>query len=164
MSVPEDIRKMWGNGGRHLLIAFLGLLASALLFATISIYALFVLRDAQFSPLPDTSPQLVAEESVAQGGVIHVTAVKCNDSDDATVFDYATVWRRKSDRFAISRTADTNIVRESGCETIVFENKIPSDLPPGVWRIEGTEVARTGAGTQVVGWYTEWFQVTVAGE
>lgn len=156
------VRRLMGNGGRWLL------LANSYFIAAVSILVLVLVIQRvtsvdDFAPLRNENPQpLVGTAVVAPGGIIRNESVKCNDTDDAVAYDSRSYLQGVSDRTVryVTAVAD-GLVRPPGCTEAVFNHEIPDDLPPGVYRYEGIEIARSSDNrTQIEPWFTETFEVT----
>jgi len=153
------IKAMYANGGRGLLIAnayFLGglfILSAAILYALVS-------HDEPYKPLRNISPQTVLTPVVVQGGTLIVEAYKCNDSDEPVSVSGISSWRNLDTREIIIRNINNGAVRDPGCPLLHFENRVPIDLPPGRYHLEGVETVLEGERVQREAWRTEEFVVT----
>lgn len=154
------IPPMWHNGGRGLLIAFAFFGGSLVLLGTALISTMC--QDATYAPLENHNPQRVLNPVVEQGGTLSIDALKCNHSSRDVPVEGVSYFREQESR-ALVKYRDGFGVRPPGCRTFHYENPIPVDLPPGVWRIEGVEVAREGDEEQREPWYTADFVVVARG-
>jgi len=158
-TIIEDIQKFWRNGTRSLLIAFIGFLAVCAISISLTVTAYFVTRHNEFSPLHNEVPQIVLTKSVPVGGVVKVQAVKCNDSSHAFSTDGETNVRNVQNGDLYQLRKGTG-VRDPGCFTRIFENKLTDDIPPGRYRMEGFDLAVSDSGqVQREPHYSEDFEI-----
>lgn len=159
-TIRDDIKTWWANGTRGLLIAFLVFIASMFIFAAVTVYSIWITQERKFDPFEFESPQIVAESVAQQGGSIHVTATKCNVTDEPVAYEYTLSWRNVITRELVFRKAANGLVREPGCKTTTFENHLTEELEPGLWRLEGVETALSETGEKAIEPYlTEEFEV-----
>lgn len=104
--------------------------------------------------------QEVGEETVAPGGILHVTATKCSREDNVDTYGLVTWHRLEPSIKRFSAANPTTSTKQSGCTTSTFENKVPIDLPPGIYELSAEVVASKGQKEQKIIWTTKRFTVT----
>ncbi len=126
----------------------------------------------EYAPLYGyTDPQQVQGVEFSEDGLpvyspgdfVHVAATKCNALEYAIPVEGKLGLARVGEGNRIVRdyiTAGSGI-RESGCQQFDWDNPLPLDLPPGIWRFEGIETATspTGEKIQAVPLISEPFRV-----
>jgi hypothetical protein len=129
----------------------------------VAILASQLMDNESFEPMHGSAydaPQPAADTTVA-GGTLHVGPVeKCNGSSDNVISVGMLSWRRVSPTVQFVPGGSFAVVREPGCATIEFDNRVPAELSPGVWELHGDEQA-IGPNNEVqrLGWRTEPFEV-----
>lgn len=158
------VRRLWGNGGRSLIISGALALCSIFVLAAAIVYSVLT-ATTTFAPFAYTSPQHVITSIVVQGGFVGVDATKCSKSLGDVAFDSRSWWRRLSDNALIPFKVEDGLVRASGCTTLHFENLVPFDLPPGSYQLEGVDTAYSDDGrVQHETWKTQPFQIIAVGK
>lgn len=168
--VEADIAQSRGDRIRASAYApIVATLVPALLSAIVVLmigWIFYTVTDSTWNPMSGagyTSPQVVAEESVPQGGTVHVTATKCVSEDVGAYGQLNLVRISPSPTLFVDygglRSGGT---KTRGCLTRAFSNILPADLPPGVWKIVGidTVVQLTGSKDAKRTWETAPFTVT----
>lgn len=119
------------------------------------------LSDDSHDPLDYRNPQTIVFNlsNLRPGGTVYTSGTKCNRSDKDIPVTADTFWRELTTGKLTVRSSLTSGIRIPGCETKVYPNRIPEDLPPGMYRIEGYESARIGNVVQREEWNTESFEV-----
>lgn len=161
MSVLERefnlVKKMWGNGGRWVLIANAYFLAAVTIFVVVWLIA-FVFDD-DFSPLSSETPQRVIGVE-DEGRTLVVEATKCNDTSKEVAVS-GVIYIRNLQTNVVTFYRNGAALREPGCKTQVWRNPLPN-LEPGEYQLEGIDEARKGEQIQQDPWRTEPF--TIEGE
>lgn len=107
-------------------------------------------------PVPQT---VMTTGPIHPGDAVEITGTKCMNREFPT--EGRSTWVRLSPSRVLRPKSGGNIVvRPKGCTTATYENALPDDISPGVWRIEGINTAFIGPWRQDVPWYTEPFTVT----
>lgn len=157
MALQQDVRKLWSNGARSLLIALAFLIGAGLIFASASVFALVSLRDDSYEPLDFKVPQhVVTKGPIAPGGIVEVVGIKCNTSTEDVAVEGKSYYRNLT-TLQLTLNTDATAIRPPGCVSFDYHNRVPMTLEPGRYRIEGVEIARSGTNIQQEPYYSEEF-------
>lgn len=147
------------------LLVFYG--SVALFSLAASLYGIFRVATV-FEPLGDYPIQRVTNRlpghdgpALYVGELLLVTAVKCSTAKEPVGSSGALYIARRGvgtlrEFYLISTGAG---IREPGCTTFNYRNTMPAEIVPGLWRLEGQEVAREGSQVQVKTYVSEDFLV-----
>lgn len=109
----------------------------------------------------DVPQHLLNGDTFHPGDTVTVRVRKCNlvghpiSVDGVSFFTEAAPTIRKLPRSATTGT----VWGPLECKDAPFDNVLPMDLPPGQWRIEGTNTAHDEGREQIAPWYTDYFTV-----
>ena len=136
---------------------------------------LFVLWNSlrPYEPLGDYPVQVVhsrlpgiAGPAAVAGGIVEIEGTKCVDVDRPIPVQGRSVWISRDHRAPrlIMQGPGTGAttIRQPGCTTVRFQNRLPADMQPGLWRLEGTDTAKQGRQRQVKGYWSQDFTVVAA--
>lgn len=93
------------------------------------------------------------------GEPLEVAATKCVVGDDEVVVTGQFVWVTTGPQRRVVFGMEGNGIRAPGCVDFHFFNDMPPAITPGMWRIEGFDMARAGTREQRKAWRTEDFRV-----
>lgn len=111
-------------------------------------------------------PQTILHEqsSYVAGDTFTTMATKCYHGRDLipiTGFSYYV--RLTPTRVTVQNTSGAAVIdprtSPDGCFTASYDHVIPTDLAPGVWRLEGQETSRLGVQQVTASWYTQTFTI-----
>lgn len=153
---------------RDVKIAFGGLACIALSMAAI-LFLLVWRETTAFEPLGDYPEQEVIsrlegydDPSVFRSDIVVIRGTKCVNSKDPVAVAATSLWRLMEPvgPSVIVPYRNSITVRNHGCVTTEFRNRLPAEVTPGLWRMEGWDTVDSGDGRkQVVAWYTQAFHV-----
>lgn len=150
-------------------VATIAVLFSACILA---VFFILVLRSYLFPnhPLGDYSEQVVLSRIVGidgpateERGHVALRAQTCvRGGKEVAVWTDAIWINQATSDYRVRATNLTNgaVIREQGCKTWVYGAKLPREVTPGMWRLEGVDITmRGGRFEQIKTWQSEVFRV-----
>ena len=155
MTWAETFRRMWGNGGRSVLVAF----GYSTLATTILIGVLIwqLIPNPPYAPLGPYPVQEVESPVVQSGTAVYITGTKC--VKEAVYVQGEAHFRRLTGPTIIIPLFSGSRYQVAGCVTRLFENQLPENMTVGTWIVEGSDTVFKGDETQTIVWNSEPFEV-----
>lgn len=154
------VRKLWGNGGKGLVIVAFAVALTLLLNIAVLIWALR--PDEEFAPMYGRGyeePQRVSGDVYRAGDSVHVYDVeKCNSLDRPVIVSGRRFWKKEGGN-SVFAGEGTGLWSPGECRLLEFDNQTPDTLTPGTWHLVGVERAFSMGREQVIGWETSQFEI-----
>lgn len=161
-----EIRWMWQNGGRPLVLASAAAILSLTFLGMAFLVANFWPSEPPFAPLTVSDVVINSRVDGVDGPATFVgshyngTITICNEGDQAHTITFIIQFERLTGpvRFVGANSVDFPV--RPGCETLTGDSApLPEQVGPGVWRESSSAVVQRGDQKQTVSFVSEPFEV-----
>jgi hypothetical protein len=161
-----DIRWMWQNGGRPLLLASAMAILSLTFLGMAFLVANFWPSESPFAPLAVSNVTINSRipdrdsPAIRAGQHYNGTITICNNNDEIHTITFVIQLERLGGPVHFVSLGSVEFPIEPGCATLTGDSApLPEQVGPGVWRESSSAIVQRGDQKQTVSFVSEPFEV-----